>query len=126
MNRYTDCGGFILSANGKQWPVETAHPLPLPEGIDENAYLPNGCIQAVQFGPYSSERQWTGLRVSGVTHWLAPRPLPPVPKVKTQEELDEEAYQNWLTEVDLPRTVICGCAKAGFKAGAAYSRKGAK
>lgn len=119
MNTYSKCGNYIIDATGKEWPVETPHPIPLPDGITDFAHG-NAQYPAILF---SADGKWIGYEGIGSRFWLARRPLPEVPKVKAQEELDEE----WIkSEVERfwapggPGLMIC------LRAAIAYARKGAK
>lgn len=120
MNRYTPDGSAIIDATGKEWPVETPHLVPLPEGITDFAHG-NAQYPAILF---SADGKWIGYKGIGSRFWLARRPLPEVPRVKTQEELDEEEFQAYWG-----RTPLYG-AKEGernaFMAAIAYARKGEK
>lgn len=115
MNKYNETGTHIIDATGKEWPCNVAHPLPLPKGIKDD-----GCnrIAEILFGlPGSS--QWYGWdQSSDVNCWLARHPLPPVPPVpkpKTQEELDMEAAKKLIERLKLALQLHMRAAHPGCK-----------
>lgn len=118
MNKYTPDNNYIIDASGKEWPVEEWHAMPLPSGIRDDSHIffaKEGNPQP--FCHYSSP------------HWLARRPLPPVPKQKTQEEIDVEACQGqWLNfNKGRPSVPHCNSTFAdGFFAGIEHARKETK
>lgn len=126
MNNYSPCGNFIIDATGNQWPVETPHPLPLPDGIDQEDYVRLGAAYStILVGPDSCG-EWNPTRLpwstsTPPTHWLARRPLPPVPRPKTQAELDQEAYNVFIMGWNTP-PVNYNLAHESFLAALAYER----
>lgn len=89
MNRYNADQTAIIDSTGKEWPVDTWHPLPLPEGI-------TSCPDQGHSILYRSQKyRPTQYVYDGSTHWLARKPLPELPKPKTQEELDCDAFDQW-------------------------------
>lgn len=125
-NKYSDDGRFIIDATGKQWSVDSAHPLPFPLGFDSDDRMDNAPFSAA-FLFCGDEGQWRGIDGKPKacdTHWLARAPLPPVPKVKTQEELDERAYEVFCREAFDPS---CNSAlRSAWDAALAYARNPAK
>jgi hypothetical protein len=129
MNKYNADNSAIIDASGKEWAVDIIHQCPLPYGIapsyDEHSLslvvvAPGHCGG---WTPHSYDKD-------KITHWLARRPLPPVPKPKTQTEKTEEAAKKWAHGIgckshpDAKWTV--GDVWDAFKAGADYARKEAK
>jgi len=121
MNKYTEDGNHIIDASGKLWAVETPHPLPLPEGIDVG--FDRNRLAQVVMGPCSFA-EWVArpYNVKTISHWLARRPLPPVPKPKTQEELDKEAAEAYATDNGLSVNLVYPEKFYAFLAGIAYAR----
>lgn len=74
MNRFTHEGRFVLDAADKPWPVNQWHENPLPAGIEADK------------------------SAKGCKYWLVQAPLPPVPadKLKTQDDMDLEAFEEWI------------------------------
>jgi len=94
-NNYTSDGKFIIDASGKQWPVDVAHLMPLPNGLQFHT-IAGGGYSLLFAGP---DGEWSCEQYDTDTHWLARAPLPPVPKPKTQAELDEEAYHAYMLPI---------------------------
>lgn len=86
--------------------TETWYQCPLPAGLD------NG-VAEIRLNDYPA------------THWLVRRPLPPLPKAKTQAELDEEAfataYHKRFPHLPTPGSDE-GCARFMWNAALNYAR----
>lgn len=82
MNQFDSETGCVLSSNGEHFRVGVWNTFPIPSGI-----VPDAC---------TSGRDITyGHRIDS-THWLVRAPLPPLPKVKCQEEIDALAFEDEL------------------------------
>lgn len=97
MNTYTQHDGkhYVRDASGKEWECNVAHEMPLPAGIEQQNDRFSDideCLIAYA-GFATPDGVFWGDWVKGDTHWLARIPLPPVPRIKTQTEKDEE----WIT-----------------------------
>lgn len=80
MNRFTPDNQSVLDATDNPWPVNTWHPIPIPEGIEISATYP---------------------RSLAAGFWLVQTPLPPVPALtKTQLEIDAEAMRAWMADAE--------------------------
>jgi len=87
----------VLDDSGKPWMTNRWHPMPIPKGIEPSAYWP--------------------VTLPG-TYWLVQAPLPPVPVVKTQDQVEDyAAYDKWL-EGGHPLIL-----SEAFCAGARYARQ---
>lgn len=126
MNKYSPDGNFIFDEIGRKYAVDTPHPLPLPKGINisydlQMAGEADQIIFGGDCGGAYTKALW-GQDDEHDTHWLARRPLPPVPRRKTQEELDGEAcsaaYKAWDGRGS--------SFDSGFYAGIAHARKEGK
>lgn len=117
MNKLTPDGQSVIDANGKAWALETAYPMPLPDGIYDNS--------TINFFYWSRLfKKWCAWP-HGSLHWML-RTEPPPPK--TQEELDEEAFEAWVERDAF--TMNCGMERAysqnAWRAALAYERGKAK
>lgn len=89
MNTYTTHDGkhFVRDASGKEWECNVAHGVPLPEGIISASDI--GFCYVI----FSVGDRWHTSRDYNTKYWLCRNPTPPVPRIKTQAEKDEE----WIT-----------------------------
>lgn len=69
VNRYNIDNSAIIDATGNEWPVETPHELPLPEGIAANIF-PKSYVSCLNF---SNGVDWYNNQHENSTHWLAGR-----------------------------------------------------
>jgi len=120
MNIYTPDGNFIVDASGNKYAVEKPYPLPLPAGIQTHHLAPMGASGSGFSIVFGGENLW-GNQQEGDTHWLARRPLPPIPKPKTQRELDLEALAHF--EATTPTTESGYSRSQIWCAAIAYARK---
>lgn len=107
-------GTLVTDATGKQWKTGEWHPCSVIHP------LPSFAIVAIHDLEVHRENGWA-------RYWLvrAPRrPLPPIPKPKTQEELDEEAHTKAWIKANYPiGDKIAGAAfNEGFFAGITHAR----
>lgn len=110
MNTLNPAGTHVVDAQGKEWALDTAHPMPLPDGLDWKLIL---------FWN-SKFKEWHVLDYNSPdSHWIIIS-KPPAPK--TQEEMDEEASQKWRKTVAGIVQFTDERAEAAWHAALAYAR----
>lgn len=83
MNKLNTAGTHVIDAEGKEWDLNVEHPMPLPDGIT---------LENPRLWFYGKTKGWGCFVTDDASHWML-RNEPPAPK--TQEEMDEEAFNHY-------------------------------